>query len=442
MATLENGGRSNFQANAPGAPMEWNDGNGDPPSCAICGATEKLQACGGCHFVYYCSRECQKSDWKKHKKVCVASSSAAREEEEEPGYDMPLSPEAASYRSADQQHTAKCQAEMKRMRKSVRATDPSRIFSASFVETSEGKTAIVGSRHDDAMPPGVPANFELKQIAHMAFRSSAPAVFGGARGNFKGERAFRNFYDDIVSDHATWIAFFRRPGNIEHSEHSCGMLGTLATIYRQRGEIELAATVLLGVYQDVLTIYTTHCSLAGARARGLSAIDRGEEMCCDSLTFKFNLIKNNLGIQLEQWEWMPQIFRDLASYEVKYGKTFDEQMYAFVVPMMLGKEPTLDVIAALTDKECMKMLRTSLAAHEDIPGGYDGFDPSQSSAVLLKCVACGQSEEALGDFTYCACKLVVYCGSECQAGHRKVHKRACKNALKKKGKKGKKKGRR
>ena len=72
-----------------------------------------------------------------------------------------------------------------------------------------------------------------------------------------------------------------------------------------------------------------------------------------------------------------------------------------------------------------------------------GFELVATDVVtILKCVACGQSEEALGDFTYCACKLVVYCGSECQAGHRKVHKRACKNALKKKGKKGKKKGRR
>ena len=31
----------------------------------------KLKQCGACQTVAYCSRECQKSDWKEHKKVCV-----------------------------------------------------------------------------------------------------------------------------------------------------------------------------------------------------------------------------------------------------------------------------------------------------------------------------------------------------------------------------------
>ena len=30
----------------------------------------KFKKCSACQSVYYCSRECQKSDWKKHKKVC------------------------------------------------------------------------------------------------------------------------------------------------------------------------------------------------------------------------------------------------------------------------------------------------------------------------------------------------------------------------------------
>ena len=30
----------------------------------------KFKKCSACQSVYYCSRECQRSDWKKHKKVC------------------------------------------------------------------------------------------------------------------------------------------------------------------------------------------------------------------------------------------------------------------------------------------------------------------------------------------------------------------------------------
>lgn len=42
--------------------------------CNACGKTEQMlgdyQHCGGCKDVFYCSPECQKSDWSKHKKSC------------------------------------------------------------------------------------------------------------------------------------------------------------------------------------------------------------------------------------------------------------------------------------------------------------------------------------------------------------------------------------
>nr|QBK94012.1 MAG: MYND finger protein [Pithovirus LCPAC406] len=43
----------------------------DYPPCFTCFRTDKkVRRCGICRTVAYCSKECQKEDWKKHKKIC------------------------------------------------------------------------------------------------------------------------------------------------------------------------------------------------------------------------------------------------------------------------------------------------------------------------------------------------------------------------------------
>lgn len=39
--------------------------------CVVCSKSNcNLQKCGNCKATHYCSRECQKSDWKSHKAIC------------------------------------------------------------------------------------------------------------------------------------------------------------------------------------------------------------------------------------------------------------------------------------------------------------------------------------------------------------------------------------
>lgn len=46
---------------------------GDPSRCQACNAVDpKPKACKRCMRCYYCSTECQKSDWKAHKQYCMA----------------------------------------------------------------------------------------------------------------------------------------------------------------------------------------------------------------------------------------------------------------------------------------------------------------------------------------------------------------------------------
>ena len=38
--------------------------------CELCGSFENLMLCAGCHSTWYCCKEHQRSDWKKHKATC------------------------------------------------------------------------------------------------------------------------------------------------------------------------------------------------------------------------------------------------------------------------------------------------------------------------------------------------------------------------------------
>ena len=46
-------------------------------SCRKC-TKETSTQCSGCKIVYYCSKECQKSSWKKHKVDCDIMKQANR----------------------------------------------------------------------------------------------------------------------------------------------------------------------------------------------------------------------------------------------------------------------------------------------------------------------------------------------------------------------------
>ena len=53
----------------------------DVKQCAACGKVGgKLNACSRCMTTVYCSKSCQKADWKTHKSSCRAPSSAANSE--------------------------------------------------------------------------------------------------------------------------------------------------------------------------------------------------------------------------------------------------------------------------------------------------------------------------------------------------------------------------
>jgi hypothetical protein len=49
---------------------------GDQKVCEVCGKNGNAKKCVACLNVFYCSKECQKKDWKKHKGVCAVRARA------------------------------------------------------------------------------------------------------------------------------------------------------------------------------------------------------------------------------------------------------------------------------------------------------------------------------------------------------------------------------
>ena len=66
--------------------------------CAKCGIGGAKKLCGRCRQVSYCSQECQKQHWKRHKKQCRAPSAGAKDSE-------PLSATELASAMAALQHT-------------------------------------------------------------------------------------------------------------------------------------------------------------------------------------------------------------------------------------------------------------------------------------------------------------------------------------------------
>jgi splicing suppressor protein 51 len=65
------------------------------PACETCKKTasaanvDALKQCAKCKKTVYCSRECQKADWKAHKNICALQAQAAFKAEDSSTYSSP-----------------------------------------------------------------------------------------------------------------------------------------------------------------------------------------------------------------------------------------------------------------------------------------------------------------------------------------------------------------
>ena len=88
-----------------------------------------------------------------------------------------------------------------------------------------------------------------------------------------------------------------------------------------------------------------------------------------------------------------------------------------MIPGVLKKKATAKVLRRLTDEEVMRIIMA--------PMKREGFSFQTDRVQLRVCAVCHAQEPSLGTFPSCACKVVYYCGKDCQKKDWAGHKGQC-----------------
>jgi MYND finger len=380
-----------------------NSNNSSSGTCSFCGIVSclSLKRCSRCKITEYCTVACQKNAWPSHKMECCRIIGADA---------------AATSTSAE-----RSKATSTFLRQCKRQGTP--IFYASM--TAYG-IVMPGMVTNDAR---IPRNFGLKQQATLHFMEG-PSRTGTSLGNLRYEASYRDYYHDLIDETngPVWMSFFQHPDNAEHAEHTCGILGNLAVIYRRRGggEYERKCEEVLDLWQKVFDLYKAH----GVYAPNV----REHAACADALEFKTNIVRYNLMYQTQRYEECVAIYPILFLYECNYNVSFDNQSYLFMIEAILRKTPPISAatIRSLTHDEIMRIVLAPL--QNDASTADTGANDQKQQAFnarlsLPTCAGCQLPANAVDHFKKCPrChtnRPTFYCGKQCQKKDWKVHKKIC-----------------
>jgi len=281
------------------------------------------------------------------------------------------------------------------------------------------------------LPEGVPANFYLKKQAEFCFLTGAAKddKYDAPKklGNLKYEKEYRDYYDDIFKNETEWMTFFDHPRNFVNAEHTCGILGSLATIYRQRGGMYKMCDQVLDMEEKVLNRYKR--SLGALKGKGIMELFDGVEetqhlQCYDTVEFKYYVLRFNVRFHTDCLDECIPYFRKMLDYEIRHNLDFEHQQYLCSLNS-IHVHPTPENVSNLTKKQILKILRNVIEV-EQTESGREGLKKERVRVALMTCAGCSSTENAIGEYKACSrCGDVFYCKKACQKAHWKVHKKGC-----------------
>ena len=245
---------------------------------------------------------------------------------------------------------------------------------------------------------------------HMEKLMQAHRIFDDTATNTDQERPYHVLYEDIRQHEAFWFerVFCEQVGPVP-AEWTVGILGTLATIRRDRGDVAKCLEVL-ELDERVLNAY-----------RDLVNDDDPEAVAClRALTYKYNWNATYANQSARNKQACLTAFRAAVRYEIEEGYDLEQQQFAFMLTRrdVTQNHMTLKFLDETPDDFVWTQMMASLQMSS----------PTRSSLRVEPwlCDGCGAREEMCGDFQRCgACKNAYYCTKTCQREHWTLHKPDC-----------------
>ncbi len=183
-------------------------------------------------------------------------------------------------------------------------------------------------------------------------------LFGRSNLTSDCESKYRKLFEDIRDNQDSYFEdMFSIPENHSIAENASAILGTLATIYRRRGDLKKAHEVIQ-IYTQVLDAYRNNVQEYHSNQHDI-------KRCMTILTYKHDLVVTNNYQELKKKDLCLPSFRRAVVYELVHLNEF-ERHNANIIPLFLGNKSqyyplTAKKLSKISDDDLWHCLMTALS---------------------------------------------------------------------------------